>query len=409
MMTKLNIDILYLIFQEINEDKNFLFSCLLVNKFWCKFIVPILWGNPLKYINSKREDKLNIIYNIIILHLSEESRNFLKSKNINNIPMEQQKLSFNYVSFCKYIDIIVVITRNFSQRRLLREELLKLFISECSNIISLETSSIEHSVLFSQEFFYPIYDYPGANISLSNLCELICTSDHYSLFCGLAKICRSIEKISMILTCDNNYLAELINVQNKIRYIKLIDLSKKTYRYSSSQFKNIFHSLEKQAHSILYLNLKCADSYFLFSKFVNLETLILYQFYDSEDLETAVFSKLQILELTSESLNTAINIIQNTNGNLWKVKIDVYSYETSREYIQAIYKSIEIIMYDKNFDESLNLFFNDWKNRKTLYIYNKSRYYNYEEYNFGEVVLKRDNDFWHDDYERTVWKECEYD
>ncbi|RIA84725.1 hypothetical protein C1645_831849 [Glomus cerebriforme] len=128
--------------------------------------------------------------------------------------------------------------------------------------------------------------------------------------------------------------------------------------------------------------LKSIDSSFLFSKFVNLETLILYQSYDSEDLRTAIFSKLQILELKSRSLNIAINIIQNTNVNLWKVKIDDYSFEASREYIQAIYKccpnikyasiylnnqnldddvvnflincqhleAIEIIIYDENFD-----------------------------------------------------------
>ncbi|RIA94894.1 hypothetical protein C1645_817375 [Glomus cerebriforme] len=41
--------------------------------------------------------------------------------------------------------------------------------------------------------------------------------------------------------------------------------------------------------------------------------------YVSENLETAVFSKLQILELEPISLNIATNII----GNLWKVKIKV--------------------------------------------------------------------------------------
>ncbi|RIA82210.1 hypothetical protein C1645_835711 [Glomus cerebriforme] len=385
MMTKLNRDILYLIFQEINEDKNSLFSCLLVNKFWCKLIVPILWRDPLKYINSKRKDKLNIIYNIITLHLSEESRNFLKSKNINIIPMEQQKLSFNYVSFCKYIDIIAIITRTLSQRKLLREELLKLFISECSNIISLETSSVEYiRDPISFPFFrlqvssYPIYDYPGANISLSNLCELSCRSDdHCSIFCGLAKICRSIEKISMIIKQDNNYLAELINVQNKIKYIKLFDASDIIYQYSSN-LKDIFHVLEKQAHSILYLNLRRIDPFFPFSKFINLETLILYLFYDPEDLRAAVFSKLQILELESISLNIATNIIQNTNGNLWKVKIDVYSFETSREYIQAIYKCcpnikyVSIYLNNQNLDDDVVNFLINCQHLEAIEIYNEN-------------------------------------
>ncbi|RIA91665.1 hypothetical protein C1645_821766 [Glomus cerebriforme] len=60
--------------------------------------------------------------------------------------------------------------------------------------------------------------------------------------------------------------------------------------------------------------------------------------------------------------------------------------------------------------ESLNLFFSNWKNRKTLHIYNECwshnlKEYNYEEYNFDEVVLKWDNDFWNDDYKRIIWRD----
>ncbi|RIA82913.1 hypothetical protein C1645_834618, partial [Glomus cerebriforme] len=168
---------------------------------------------------------------------------------------------------------------------------------ECSNIIFLKTSSIIYSGGYhylQRGFSYPIYDYPGANISLSNLCELNCRSDdHYSLFCGLAKICRSIEKITVVLNYDNHYLVELIKVQNKIKYIKLIDESDKYYQHDN-RFKDIFQALEKQAYSILYLNLNCINSSFLLSKFVNLETLILSKNCNFENLGTTSYSNLQI-------------------------------------------------------------------------------------------------------------------
>ena len=42
-MIKLNVDCLILLFNELQTDKNSLYSCLLVNKEWCKIVVPILW------------------------------------------------------------------------------------------------------------------------------------------------------------------------------------------------------------------------------------------------------------------------------------------------------------------------------------------------------------------------------
>ncbi|CAG8694481.1 14391_t:CDS:1, partial [Rhizophagus irregularis] len=45
-MAKLNKDILFLIFEELQVDSKTLFSCLMVNKIWCETVTPILWRNP---------------------------------------------------------------------------------------------------------------------------------------------------------------------------------------------------------------------------------------------------------------------------------------------------------------------------------------------------------------------------
>jgi hypothetical protein len=42
-MSKLNRDVLYLIFEELKNDKKTFHSCLLVNRTWCEMIIPILW------------------------------------------------------------------------------------------------------------------------------------------------------------------------------------------------------------------------------------------------------------------------------------------------------------------------------------------------------------------------------
>src|ERR1044071_3946096 len=74
---KLNRDILYLLFEELQSDPKSLFSCLLVNRLWCETVVPILWKNPWRY-----EDKINYqnnrsLYYIITYYLSDDIKEFL--------------------------------------------------------------------------------------------------------------------------------------------------------------------------------------------------------------------------------------------------------------------------------------------------------------------------------------------
>src|SRR6266536_2427195 len=103
-MSKLNRDVIYLIFQNLQDDKNSLYSCLLVNKTWCEIIIPILWKNPWKYLR-RGNDKL--LLKVIISHLSDESKNDL-SQEINFLKgsyESYQKPLFDYISFCRYLNL----------------------------------------------------------------------------------------------------------------------------------------------------------------------------------------------------------------------------------------------------------------------------------------------------------------
>src|SRR5438046_2368272 len=70
-MLFLNKDVLFLIFEELKNDKKSLYSCLLVNRTWCTTAVPILWKNPSEQYFITNNSK-NILFNVILLHLSEE-------------------------------------------------------------------------------------------------------------------------------------------------------------------------------------------------------------------------------------------------------------------------------------------------------------------------------------------------
>src|ERR1051325_9490399 len=100
-MLRLNKDVLILILEELQEDKNSLYSCLLVNKTLCDSIVMILWRNPWKYMNR---EKVGSLFSAITSHLSDESKNRLISQGINLFNTYRRPL-FNYISFCRNLSL----------------------------------------------------------------------------------------------------------------------------------------------------------------------------------------------------------------------------------------------------------------------------------------------------------------
>jgi hypothetical protein len=145
------------------------------------------------------------------------------------------RLSFNYVSFCKYFVYLIVPVCDLANHKpeLLEQELYKLFISECSSIKYLGVGLLN----------YPIHDFPGANNWFSNLRELSCmTSQPSSHFYGLGQICRSIEKISVYLFSENVGLAKLIEMQKQIKYVNISSCCVNT------EFGMVIQALEKHAH-----------------------------------------------------------------------------------------------------------------------------------------------------------------
>ncbi|GBC07557.1 hypothetical protein RclHR1_07530006 [Rhizophagus clarus] len=345
-MSKLNRDILYYIFQDLdhlmnddfinkgfinNKCVNSLHSCLFVNKLWCEVMIPILWSYPYNYAYKRKS-----LFNSIISHLSDNSINLLKDENIIETNFQKYKLSFNYIRFCKYLKDIDGIFPNKS--RILREEIYKLFISECSTIKYLSADMLHYS----------IYEYPGSNNSLSNLYQLDCETVNQYFYRNLAQICRSIEKIKIIIFDDKLFgVAELIEMQKQIKYIFIDEFSK---------CKRISQALEKHANSIIYLHTRTRCSFLhlhsIFPKLTNLQYLII----NGENNSDIIFEKyiinvgycnLQTLELLDiYNLQAAINIIQNTNGNLQRVKIKLNNnYYNVKEYNQSIYKYCPNIKY----------------------------------------------------------------
>src|SRR6266487_2167632 len=101
-MSKLNKDILFLIFEELKYDSKTLFLCLIVNKLWCETVIPILWW---RYgIDYKKSS----LYYVITSYLPDNTKEFLTRQGIQSFPILQQPLLFDYLSFCKSINVSIL-------------------------------------------------------------------------------------------------------------------------------------------------------------------------------------------------------------------------------------------------------------------------------------------------------------
>jgi hypothetical protein len=204
-MTNLNKDILFLIFEELQDDSKSLLSCLLVNKLWCEVVIPILWRNPwcynINYYNKR------YLFAIIVFYLPNDIKDLLMRKGIKLQLISSKSLFFDYLSFCKSIDInilnvIILIGSSLAYNRfLLQQNFYSLFMKKFPELKYLDMRSIKHQIFY----------FPEAKNRLELLCELKCdTSIDSSYFFGLASFCQYIQRL-YIFNEEQKTIVELLN------------------------------------------------------------------------------------------------------------------------------------------------------------------------------------------------------
>ncbi|RIA99189.1 hypothetical protein C1645_747588 [Glomus cerebriforme] len=92
MASKLSIDILSMIFEELEIEISTLYSCIFVNREWCQLGIPFLWKNPWKIFNEinwmnhdKYEDvviRYKILFRNFFMLMTKEQKDFLKLNGI---------------------------------------------------------------------------------------------------------------------------------------------------------------------------------------------------------------------------------------------------------------------------------------------------------------------------------------
>jgi hypothetical protein len=238
-----------------------LHSCLLVNRFWCRLTVRILWRNILNFRNyQERPLEVEIsILSILIACLPNESKELLRKNNIFISPPTPNPPLFNYAKFCNVLptrsidnivfDVLKAGLTNYSffnkRKNLVTNEIIKMFTSQISSLKKLiyYDNDLYH-INFSFNYF------PGAK----DLSELCCDSSLSSdIFYQLSQLCHNLQSISINLIQNvSNELKELISLQNNLKNIILL-------AFYDLSWADIIPTLTKHSDSITKLCLYSND------------------------------------------------------------------------------------------------------------------------------------------------------
>jgi hypothetical protein len=358
-MPKLNKDILFLIFEEFQKDSKSLFSCLMVNTLWCETVIPILWKDPWRY---------NIIYfnkyylfTTITFYLSDGIKEFLINQWIELPSISHESLLFDYLSFCRSInidilnDIISIGSSDSYNQFLLQQEIYSLMIKKCPELKYLNIESIKHQIFY----------FPEAKACLESLCELKCDTSIDSIhFYGLARICKSIQRLIIINKCleVNVGTVKLIKIQENLKYFEWRD-DFETEEFIGDPYEEILLALEKKAdvlnHLIMSFNFievyEHTTLQDVLTKLHKLKTLIItgdFHIISSKNqLNKMVYRELEIFNIDFISLGKASNIIENSGGHIKEIPLsyEYYEYdcddieEESLIFIRKIYENCPLI------------------------------------------------------------------
>ena len=371
-MSKLNKDILFLLFEELQNDSRSLFSCLLVDRLWCETAIPILWRDPWCYEDNINYQKKSSLYHIVTSYLPNDIKEFLTSQGIQLCPISYQSPLFNYLSFCRSINmnviksIISIGSSSTYNQFLLQQEIYSLFMRKFSEIKYLDMRSIDHQIFY----------FSKANSRLESLCELKCDlSISPVYFFGLALVCKCIQRFIIINTISPNInvhdgIVKLIQVQKNLRYFKWKD-DFSDFDFDDFDFddiyEKIFLALEEKADTLnhLVINFQYHLDYYPYipippipinlSKFHKLKTLKInapdYEFDDQ--LNKSVYQNLEVFQTDNYiEYFTIHTIIKNSGGNFRKILIkgDYYldTWEDDEDYLnfsRTIYENCPLIEY----------------------------------------------------------------
>ncbi|PKC60799.1 hypothetical protein RhiirA1_467525 [Rhizophagus irregularis] len=229
----------------LRKDFSTLYSCILVNRLWCRLAIPLLWEDP---FNIPTQNYYYI--EIFLSYLNEnDKKKFNEYGIINDLLPSNTSLLFNYPSFIKYLNIesvyssigmwsrSLVVYDYEKLKKLVYRSLFEVFIENEKILRSFEieihtnfyckySNDIMELILQNPNFIYNIKNFKihTSNISEKNIKNAIipflkflysnCNSIS-SLHFVNCFIIRDVKKFSLI----EKYLQQLIISQHNLKII----------------------------------------------------------------------------------------------------------------------------------------------------------------------------------------------
>ncbi|GBC03626.1 hypothetical protein RclHR1_05220003 [Rhizophagus clarus] len=381
------------IIQYCRNDFSTLHSCILVNRLWCRLVIPILWEDPF----SIKSPKNHHIFNVTLSNLNDDDKAKLKEYKISSHLLFPLNTLFNYPSFIKCLSINKLVkfisdfvkknTYSISSFPLLcysydcyKSEififfsLIKLFIKNNANLHTLEFRTSDIFNLINGECFELILQNPNFLCNIKNLSVIFDRCNIWEKIPPFFKfLCSNCNTISSIYyQCQYNtdntvfmdYISQKINSQ-QILYKILFDRS--TLLLSSSlRNSNCLNFL----NTIVFNNVDLSNTTFLNESFERLNVLesihilncILSSNFIQQIINLTKPFKLRSL-FTRENLQTELLqlLLQKSGSYLENIGFEsIYNDQLEQQlfeiknYCNKI-KFISLLEFDQNIHSTINL------------------------------------------------------
>jgi hypothetical protein len=215
------------IIQYFLYDYKTLYSCILVNRLWCRLAIPLLWEDPFSFPNLTKNYHFIEVY---LYNLNEDDKIRLNEYGINSNLFSSSTL-FNYPNFIKHFNIyntycsinfwkIVKKVKDENFTVLIIKLLLKIFVENGANLRTFVNYSDCYGI--NNTKFDLITQNPNFICNIKNLKIDPSKNLHYLEF--LCSNCNSISFLDIHLSFDKNhmkYFSQIVNSQRNIKKIKI--------------------------------------------------------------------------------------------------------------------------------------------------------------------------------------------
>ncbi|RGB33714.1 hypothetical protein C1646_761417 [Rhizophagus diaphanus] len=399
-LPRLDDDCIYYIIKFTQYNRSNLFNFLLVNRFWCKVTVPLLYTNPFSP-NLKSKSKILIVKTFLLCLNEEEKMYLIKQDNVCNMKIFFQnnnlKPIFEYPKYIKYLSkslIYNIIDFWFKQQKIDTFNLLKVAFY---HMFLRQSDQIKELGIVSDIFDENIFDIYFINnfINISNLTTLqlhyshVIKHENFSKFLQkFVEYCKNIKQISLEQFEEDHHLYEISSIINNQYKLKEFDYYLHIIGKLSSNI--IFDSLVYQKDSLVSLKLYniTFEKLILQSiiKLYNLKSFEMDSFYDmtSEYCEIFEFASFKLKRLTIKNkycdnditsqiikylgLNLKILKIKYVNNEIME-KLVQYNLDLDTLDIEYSNHNLSILPYLKNIKvKNLNLFLDVHLNDEIFFI-----------------------------------------